>query len=239
MPQFLIPPGKRSGETVVLSAEESHHLREVLRISKGESVFLFDGQGSRYRGEIRSISKSEVVISVLEKLPPERSNAKVFWAQALLKGDKMERVIEKAAELGIHTMHPYSSARTIASWRRPEKLRRWQRIADEAAKQCGRASRMTVAPPAKFTDLLAEVRADSKIIFWEGGGGAPREFFSKRECPETLLALIGPEGGFSGEEVRSAVGAGFVPLSLGPRILRVETASIVAMGLVQYELGNI
>jgi 16S rRNA (uracil1498-N3)-methyltransferase len=247
MPQFLISGPTEPGQILLLSLEESHHLRDVLRLLAGDKIRLADPSGQRYLAEIRLISKKEVTVLIQEKLPKEVPNGVLKLGQALLKREKMEFVIQKAVELGVDFFHPFSSSRTVVSFEKPQKLARWQKIADEALKQCGRGNKMIVEQPVPLHTMV-KMEADIKIIFWEEGGEPIREFFRSRGIPpaaerhaptNTILVLIGPEGGFSREEIETAQHAGFVLLSLGPRILRAETAAIVAMSLIQYELENL
>ena len=239
MPQFLIPPGGKPGDLIRLSPEESRHLRDILRVERGEKIRVTDGEGNRFAAAVHAVSKKEVAVLIGEKLPAEVQNGILKIGQALLKRERMEWVIQKAAELGVHSLYPFSSSRTVAILKRAEKLARWQKIADEAVKQCGRGSRMNVQNTAPFDDLIRET-ADLKIIFWEEEGEPVRKFAgSGFKLTQTTLVLVGPEGGFSREEVVKAREAGFAVLSLGQRILRAETAAIVAMSLIQYELDNL
>jgi 16S rRNA (uracil1498-N3)-methyltransferase len=242
MPQFLIPPGGKPGDLISFAPKEARHLRDILRLQKGEKIRVTDGQGRRYLASLRSVSKKEVTVLLEEPLPEEAPRSVLEIGQALLKKDKMEWVIQKAVELGAETLIPFVSSRTVVKLKdKSPALSRWQRIADEAVKQSGRGSRMIVQNRVSFDDLIHET-ADLKIIFWEEEGEPVREFFRRGVWPyppaQKILALIGPEGGFSLEEIEQARHAGFAVLSLGQRILRAETAAIVAMSLIQYELGN-
>jgi 16S rRNA (uracil1498-N3)-methyltransferase len=247
MPSFLIAHEADPGEKVRLSPEESRHLRDVLRIEVGDKIRLFEKTGTQYSGVVKEISKKEVTVMIEEKTAASAQNHHLKIAQAFLKREKMEFVIQKAVELGIDSLHPFSSERTIATAKKPEKLDRWKKIADEASKQCGRGSEMTIDIPASFDAFLQNVDADLKLIFWEEETKSLQEFLKSPLAPLfqrgvggiSVLAMIGPEGGFSTDEVEAARAAGFVPLSLGPRILRAETAAIAVMSLLQYEMGNL
>ena len=241
MPQFLIPPGKREGDLIRLDSEESHHVRDVFRKKRGDKIRLFDGEGGRFFAEIKSLNKREVSILLLRKLASEMPKGTLKIAQALLRREKMELVIQKAVELGVSSLHPFTSSRTIVKQEKGQKLGRWQKIADEAAKQCGRGSQMKVDLAVPFDDLLKNLNANMKLIFWEEGGEPIRNFFRRGEMglAPTIIALIGPEGGFSREEIESGKENGFVVLSLGKNILRAETAALAATTLIQYELGNL
>jgi 16S rRNA (uracil1498-N3)-methyltransferase len=238
MAQFLIPAGKKPGDTITLSFEESRHLTKVLRAKEGERVRLTDGADGRFLGRILSLSARGVTVRLDEALSASPSSGRVLLAQGLLKGEKMEFVIQKAAELGAAEILPFTSSRTIAAWKKdPRKLERWNKIAQAASKQSGRATHLQVREPVELQKVLCE-EADDKIVFWEEGGPSAREFLPNRK-PKRLIVLIGPEGGLSQEEVDRAFSGGFVVLSLGSLILRAETAAVTALSLVQYELGNL
>lgn len=166
------------------------------------------------------------------------ASGRLILLQGLLKGENMEFVIQKAAELGAAEISPFTSSRTVAAWKKdPRKLERWRKIAEAASKQCGRTTHLKVNEPVPFAQVL-KTPADDKIVFWEEGGPSAKEFLAGRK-PDRMAVLIGSEGGFSQEEVDAAFAQGFVVLSLGPLILRAETAAVVVMSLVQYELGNL
>ncbi|HEX5036697.1 MAG TPA: 16S rRNA (uracil(1498)-N(3))-methyltransferase [bacterium] len=237
MPQFLIPAGKKAGDSVNLSPEESRHLAKVLRAKAGDRVKLTDGSGSLFRGRITAVSPRGVTVAIEEASASKSPNGRILLAQGLLKGEKMEFVLQKAAELGAAEVLPFTSSRTVAAWKKePRKLQRWQKIAEGASKQSGRATHLKVTEPAPFAQVL-KTEADDKILFWEEGGPSPKEFLVGRR-PDRIVILIGPEGGLSQEEVDQAFAAGFVVLSLGPLTLRAETAAMTALAIVNYELGN-
>lgn len=234
MPQFLIPPGSKTGDRVLLSREESHHLVKVLRHQVGDIIRLTDGMGSLFEGRIESPSSGGVVVCLQAVLPMATTRGRILLAQGLLKGEKMEFVIQKAAELGATEILPFTSSRTVAEWKREaRKLTRWRKIAEAASKQSGRVHHLKVQEPVVFEKIL-ETNAESKIIFWEGSNES-----ATFPIGESVLILIGPEGGFSGQEVAAAKARGFAVLSMGSLILRAETAALAALSITQYELGNI
>lgn len=242
MPQFLVSSGQQPGNLVVLSPEESRHLVKVLRKQEGDTVLLTDGHGHRFSGRIRSTALRAATILIEEALPEKTLHGQLTLAQALLKGDKMEFVIQKAAELGVHAVIPFASSRSISKIDpRTTKISRWKKIAQAASKQCGRAAHMVVEESVLFETLVEKEAEGTKIIFWEEANRSLRDFFcgAPSDSMESVAALIGPEGGFSRTEVDFAVGHGFAPVSLGSLILRAETAAVAAITLIQYELGNI
>lgn len=242
MPSFLIQAPAEPGQVVRLADEEAHHLRDVRRIKAGDNVRLADRHGGQYSGKAQSVNQREVFVIINEKTSSVlNQKTRLGLGQALLKGDKMEIVLQKAVELGVHSFHPFSSSRTIAQVKKDGKITRWQRIADEAAKQSG-GTPMTVETPVSFEEILKQGRDGLKIIFWENQGQAARGFFSSKDFESSsnkIFTLVGPEGGFSEQEVKRANEAGFATVSLGPRILRAETAAIAAITLIQYELENL
>jgi 16S rRNA (uracil1498-N3)-methyltransferase len=243
MPQFLIPPGKKAGDVVALSAEESRHLARVLRAAPGDAVRLTDGAGSLFYGSVVSVSPRGVTARIESASVAKTPNGRLILAQGLLKGEKMEFVIQKAAELGAAEILPFTSSRTVAFWKKdPRKLQRWRKIAEAASKQSGRATHLTVRDPVPFEEAL-KTRAETRIVFWEEAESLLRNFIRRDVRPEAapsgIAVLVGPEGGFSRDEIALAAASGFSVLSMGPLILRAETAAVAALSILQYELGNL
>lgn len=232
MPQFPIPAGKKTGQTITLSPEDSRHLVRVLRAQPGEKIQLFDGT-SRFEAAITNLSTQGAVVKLLSLLPTPEIRGKITLCQAFLKKEKMEWVIQKAVELGAAEVIPFTSERTIPGGN--QKLTRWQKIADEALKQCGRITPMRVQPVVEFRQLFNAVSKEAeKIIFSQGEG---QEDGSRGPASKFSL-LIGPEGGFSEKEIQIAKEEGYRAFSMGPFTLRAETAAIAALTLIQHELGN-
>ncbi len=238
MPLFFIVPGKQKGDLISLSEKESHHLRNVQRVKARDLLKLTDGEGSYFEGEVISVSSKVVSLKILKKETPEEPKTKLHIGQSLLKKDKMEWVVEKCVELGVYEIHPFTSSRTIAQFKGENKKDRLEKIVDAATKQCERTTRMKIHPHKNFEELFSK-NADLKIIFWEKATLSLRQFFQGKSQPSSVVALIGPEGGFSDEEIDLACQHGYETVSLGQRILRAETAAIVATTVIQYELGNL
>src|SRR5579885_1105925 len=189
MPQFLIPSRHKVGDRVALSPEEAHHLSLVLRKQAGDEIRLTDGEGHRFSGVLEALTKKSAVVVLQELLPALRKNGQVVFAQGLLKGEKMEFVLQKAVELGVDVFLPFSSARTVVEWKKgSDKLVRWRKIAEAAAKQCGRATHMKVEKPVTLETLVAEVQAEVKIVFWEEAA----ESLRKSALTRRVAVLIGP-----------------------------------------------
>jgi len=244
MARFFLPHTSVRSNQATLTDSELHHLRNVLRLKEGDRVTLFDDQGQEYEGVIQCLSPSAAEVSLLHSSPSSSPPFSLILAQGLLKGRKMDLVVEKATELGVGCILPFVSSFTVASLpsaRQKERIARWQRIALSAAKQCGRKEIPRIEEPAPFTDLLSLVPQDTpKLLLWEKEGQALLKDVA-RDFPSlsSLLLVVGPEGGLSAEEVAFARTQGFLIVSLGRRILRAETAGIVAVALCQFLWGDL
>ncbi|MCX5875734.1 MAG: 16S rRNA (uracil(1498)-N(3))-methyltransferase [Deltaproteobacteria bacterium] len=240
--RFFINPTDITGETAQLTGPEAHHLRSVLRLSPGDPVTFFDGTGARYQARIEQILKDRVTATIVEHtqdLPPK---VRLHLGQALLKGQKMDLILQKATELGVDAIWPFYSEHGIHKTPRDTQMERWQRIVLEACKQCDRAKPLEVHDPREITDLMTQPPpSDARLIFWEHETRQTlNEALADRatDC-RSVLFLLGPEGGFSKTEVACAPQEGFIPVSLGPRIPRPETATLAATAILQYALGNL
>lgn len=238
MPQFLIPKDRKVGDVVPLSPEESRHAAKVLRFGEGDSVRLTDGCGGLFTGRIASISARGTTVRVETALPVPSSRGRVVLAQGLLKGEKMEFVIQKAAELGAAEVLPFTSSRTVAAWKSDaRKLERWRNIAEAASKQSGRPKHLAIREPVDLSKILT-MGASLRIAFWEESKTPAKDALRGHDLRDVLV-LVGPEGGLAREEADAAAAKGFAVLSMGSLILRAETAAITALSVIQYELGNI
>jgi len=239
MHRFFIDPRDIDGPQATLAGPEAHHLRNVLRLSAGEEIELFDGSGTVYQATIKQMGKEiELAITSQHTIAP-REPALVI-AQGLLKGKKMDFLVQKATELGVTGFLPFHSAYCAVPVPKDTKTSRWDKIIMEACKQCGRAIPLAVSEPLDFNGVLAR-GADyaTKIIFWEKETTKRLHDLPDLSATPSIIALVGPEGGFSSEEVNRACDAGFIPVSMGSLTLRAETASIAAMTLLQHLGGNL
>ncbi|CAK8722209.1 Ribosomal RNA small subunit methyltransferase E [Candidatus Electrothrix laxa] len=221
---------------ILITGPEAHHIRNVLRMQSGDSAELYDGRGAVVSGEIARISSKEVIFQVLSRTDESNFGIPLTLAQAVLKGKKMDLLIQKATELGVHTFFPVITRYCEKPGRAGQHLERWQRIMLEACKQCRRPIPMQICSPTALKELpLPE--GGHKVMPWENEAGTP---FSALELDngQPVLLLIGPEGGFHPSEVAYAEEVGFTTVSLGPRILRAETAALAAVVLVQQGIGN-
>lgn len=234
---IFVPPDeiiKKSG--ILLSAEKSRYLVTVLRSKTGDLIKLIDGRGRAYSAVITSILKNGVTVNIEKELSVDTETPfNLALCQGMLKGEKMDTVIQKAVELGAKEIVPLITEHSVVKETR--RLPRWRKIAEEAAEQCGRAVIPEIREPAEFYDFLQKFSGtDSQcgIIFWEQGGAGLREavikvFSGDSSQMKKIFLIVGPEGGLSAKEVFTAEAAGFVKVTLGRRILRAETAAIVSV----------
>ena len=227
----------------VLSENNSRYLSKVLRCRIGQTLAVFDVTGKEYTAEISSITGSTVALRIKACRETHReSPLALTLAQSLLKGRKMDLVVQKATELGVHEIAPFVSHRSVPqteATKAQEKYDRWCKIAREAARQCGRTMLPEVLAIATLGDLLRERKGGDVVLLWEGSVNPIRLALERFRGAERLCVVIGPEGGFTEEEVEEASTAGALIASLGRRILRAETAALAVLSLVQYELGDL
>jgi 16S rRNA (uracil1498-N3)-methyltransferase len=233
-------PEAAPGARLRLPEHSAHHAREVLRLRPGATVRVFDGRGAEFEARLDSVTRGEVLARVVAPAAPRpESPLRLVLAVATLKGDRMETVIQKAIELGVAEVWPVVTARTDAVGRpalHGSRQERWDKVASGAAEQCGRAVVPAVAPTVTLEGLLARAFDGARLLFLETPG-----LPSVRSLPPrpAVLALVGPAGGWEEWEAARLAGAGFAPVSLGPRILRAETAAIAATAALQLLWGDL
>ena len=243
MRRFNISPDDIDGSIATLTGSEAHHLRDVLRLKPGNRITLFDGTGTTYEGEISRLTDDSVIVKIDKTNNKDDSRPRLHLGQALITGKKIELVVQKATELGISSLTPFTS--TFCSTREPSpsKQERWHRIAMESCKQCNRASPPDLKPLTTIKECLQEAsRHDLKIIFWEETADLTLQDIEtkiKKKPPRSVFFMTGPEGGLSDEEIASAKQHGFLSVTLGKQILRAETASLAAAAILQFFLGNL
>lgn len=244
-PRIYFPRSPVPGESLELPADQLRYLRNVLRLKAGDALTLFDGRGFEYSAVITGLGgrRAQVRVTAKNRIPEEPA-AKITLAQALPKGAKLEWIIQKATELGASGILPFTSVRSIPKIqenRVEDKLSRWRKIAAEAAEQCGRFDVPEIPGIVTFEKLLGWPAAGSrKIIFWEAESERSlREVLGENAVGiKDIFVVVGPEGGFAPGEVDRARAAGFVTASLGKRVLRVETAALAVLVILQYTLGG-
>ena len=238
--RFFAPPGAFdfSKQTVTLTSDEARHLREVLRLKPGDEVQVFDGAGKEFRAIVSQARRESAELELKDEINSARpeSPLQLTLAVALLKGEKFDLVVQKGTELGVNRFIPlttrYADIRLRDAADAAKRVARWQRIALEAAKQCGRAVVPEITSPATFESLLKE---DLCVVFSERGG----ESFNTNLEIKSVTAVIGSEGGWSDEELDQARAADVPIVTLGGRVLRAETAAITVAVLFQHLYGDL
>lgn len=242
MTRFLLDAGAVRGNHVTFPPDEARHLGRVLRLGAGDVVRALDGAGQELTIQLTEIGPRGAAGTVLARAALRtESPLRLTLAQALPKADRIETVIRMATELGVHRFVPLVTARTVAVPRSatPARLERWQRVAREATKQCGRAAVPEVAAPVDLTSWLASRPArDLLVCFWEEKAGEPGDPLPPGPVDE-VTALVGPEGGLEAGEVEAARAAGALVATMGPRVLRTDTAGVVATALLQARYGDL
>lgn len=239
MARFYLPPSAWLTEPA-LSGDEARHLSQVLRIKPGDSVIVFDGHGRRAAAEVLSVSRDRVPLKLGEVLPSRAPLPAITLAQAIPKGKNMDLIVQKSVELGIAAIQPLVTRYTVVQ-PGDGKSEKWRRNALEACKQCGQDTLPEIAEPLAFDRWIA-TQADApglKLIASLAPGARPFRSVL-RDHPGTIQAilLVGPEGDFSAEETSAALAAGFLPISLGSIVLRVETATLYCLSALRYEFDD-
>ena len=234
-------------EEIVITGGDAHHLAHVMRTQIGDVITVVDAEGQAAEMVVTALTRDAVHFRIQRVLPAETAGREVILVQALLKGEKMDFIVQKAAELGAVCMRPIVTEHVVVRYdakKAAAKAARWQKIADEAAKQCGRRSLMTVAPIVSLAELLQDPAyigaADTVTVFCyeQEERQSMRTVLRGTEARRVTL-IVGAEGGFSPAEAAALTAAGGQSVSLGHRILRAETASLTALAVTQYELGNL
>ncbi|MBI4297594.1 MAG: 16S rRNA (uracil(1498)-N(3))-methyltransferase [Chloroflexi bacterium] len=239
MNRFFVPVEWLQGGSAHLQGQALHQIAHVLRLAPGDTIAVLDNSGWEYMVRLERLGSKEATGEIVERRQIEEPRVRLCLYQGLLKSDKFEQVLQKGTELGVSTFVPLLCQRSLAV-PSEARLRRWQRILREATEQSRRGRLPSLMEPVSFDQACREARGFSLIPWEEEKGLGLRQALRKKASAETDISLfIGPEGGFTPEEVELARTCGIVPVSLGPRILRAETAGIVAAAAVLYELGEL
>ena len=246
--RFYAPPiaFSQDGQSATLSADETRHLRDVLRLRVGDEAYVFDGEGKEFRGSVSDTDRSSSVIRIIEEAQPPspESPLGLTLAVALLKGEKFDVVVQKATELGAGCVVPLITSRADVRIHNPEdaqkKQARWQRIALEATKQCGRAKLIRIDAPISFAEFVARPQVSDGLclMFSERDGSPLADAVDSIEQPLSVKAIVGSEGGWTDEEIHQASTAQWKIVTLGGRTLRAETAAIAVAALLQHQFGD-
>jgi len=240
---FLSTEAIQSGSPT-LTGPDVKHIRTVLRLKPGDAVLLFDGQGWDYRARIETVTQKAVTLKVLERFSSiSECPVEITIGQALLKGRKMDRVVRQMTELGMVALIPVIARRSVPKPKRDRWLsrkKRWESIARESLKQCRRSQSLWVEPPTSFEEVLDKSDTyDLRIIFHHDRTLTNAEVRPNSGEPMSrVLALVGPEGGFAPDEVKLAMKCDFVCVSLGPRILKADTAAVAVCAVLQQTFGD-
>ena len=239
VPRFLLANLKDGwGE---LTGEEAHHVVKVHRYRINDVIEVV-GNARVFRGVISELQEGSVTVRIQAELPSSEPQLEVTLYQGLVKGDKLELIIQKAVELGVNRIVPVICRRSIVTLdekKARERTVRWQRIAQEASKQSGRAKVPLIGQPLPLVDALTQDRSQLRMMAYEGGGTSLKACLDGHSAVQTVSCLIGPEGGFEQSEVDMAKSHRYTIVGLGPRILRAETAPLALLSILMYELGDI
>jgi 16S rRNA (uracil1498-N3)-methyltransferase len=245
MRRFFVHPEDVHAPRLRLTGAEAAHVIRVLRMGPGAQISAFDGSGREYVAVLERLEPEGVLCHIVQELDARPMTAvRISLGQGLPKADKFEWVIQKTTELGVTEIVPLATERVvpqIPAGRMAAKQARWEKIAREACKQCGRATVPRVRPPTPLEAFFSSCQdTDLKIVLWEGEQARHlRTILAVGDRPASIALVIGPEGGLTPWEVAQGESYGFLPAGLGGRILRTETASLVAVTLLQYRFGDL
>lgn len=256
MQRYFVPPEQFRESTVLVAGDDAHHIQRVMRLGVGDTFICSNGVDREALVAIERIDKTEITARVVNELAMDREPAVSVWiAQSLPKGDKLETVIQKGTELGATRFLPFESERTVVQYdakKESKRLDRWRKIAKEAAEQAHRNRVPAVDAPCDWRQLLSQAgAADLALLCYEKQEALTfRELLRERIAARTdagaggsaasmtIAVIVGPEGGFTEREAEEAIAAGCRAISLGKRILRTETAALVALSCIMYETGE-
>jgi len=245
--RFIVDPDNIQDGHIRIDGEDFRHLKKVLRIGPGETINVFDGSGREYEAKLISMDKTSALAEITASFLTEaEAEVRLTLFQGLPKGEKMDFIIQKAVELGVHRIVPVITERTVVQLDKEsstKKVSRWSKIAREAAKQCRRAVVPRVSEPVSLDDALTEASGcGAALMLYEN---------ESKKCLKEILKcytinkisdialLVGPEGGFSSYEVDKCISSGFEVAGLGKRILRTETAAVSVISIIMYEMGEL
>jgi len=236
--RLYAPPEAFSADGLLLEGERLRHVRTVLRLGPGDELTATDGAGGEYRLRVARLGRDSGLAAVLERSEPSReSPLRTVLAQALPRAERFAFVLEKAVELGVSGVVPVISGRATAGG--AGATARWRRIVEAALAQSGRTRLPTLYPPCRWEQLVGDAALPPlRLLLWERAHIGLREILEGCGAPPGVLVAVGPEGGWTGEEVALGERAGFLPARLGPRTLRTETAGLAALAILQHRWGD-
>lgn len=242
--RFSIKQAHIHSSSVFLDGEEHHHLSKVARIKPKEKVWLFDERGTNYLARVEEITKERTRLAILERQVTPEPRVKITLAQALIKSKKMNSILQKATELGVMTVIPVVTARTIVRIEEKveKKLERWQKIIHVAAKQSKIPFLPSISSPVTLEQLVEEREEAKKLVLSENRGKYLRDILvqgsrpdiEREELPSSVILLVGPEGGWTSEEEKFVLDHGYEAVSLGRQVLRAETAALSSLAMISH-----
>jgi len=241
MRRFFVSPSSLQDDRVNLEGDTLHHLSTVLRLTTGDEIILLDGDGNLCQCRIDSLGRKSGEALVLRRWQEFEAILPIQLLQSLPKGDKMELILQKGTELGVSEFVPVLAGRStprLVADREESRQQRWERIIQEAARQCRRPILPRLTTTRSLTEALGACTAELRLLPWEEESRPLASVLPSRP-PSSAAILIGPEGGFSAAEAAEASAAGFLPVSLGRRILRSETAGFVVTTILQHHYGDL
>lgn len=246
MHKFFVPIDNFYNEKVIIEGDDVKHIYKVLRLEEGQEILINDLHGKEYKCKLIDVNKKEVTANIIEEVSiSKESPIEISLFQGLPKSAKMDLIVQKNTELGVSHITPIITKRVIVKTELKEykKLDRWNRIALEACKQCKRSLIPTIEEPLEFDDLLAKLNEfDLVLVPYENAENHGIKYVMNNidiKCVRSVAIIIGPEGGFEEDEIELLRENGSYVITLGPRILRTETAGFTAVSLISYELGDL
>ena len=244
IPRIYNPDTLENKSTCELGQDNLKYLKQVMRLKQGDKINVFDGFGHEFEAVIKNFAPKTVFLELGKIIPQAEKEIRITLAQAIPKAGKMDTIVKSAAELGADVIIPFDATRSvsrIAGEKSSLKVTRWQKIAYEAARCCHSSHIAKVSKVSSFEDMLNSASSDAlKLIFWEEESQKTVKDMLTDEtfaATKDFFIVIGPEGGFSKDEVTMAKESGFVSVSLGKQILKVETAAAAIISIIQYEKG--
>jgi len=240
MPRFPIAESQINNNEATISGTDYKHIVKVLRLKPGDQITLFDADSTEYYGKIREIGKRDIFIEIIQSNKVNTdSPIEITLLQGLPKRDKMDYIIEKSTELGVHRIVPVITERSQV--RERDHKKRWERIALEASKQCGRTKPAYIENTLDFNNAIKTYsKSELAIILHADCEVAAKNYIKNSlQAPQNIVLFVSPEGGLSGNEVLLGNEMGFISLGLGPRVLRTETVSVAVLSILQFHYGDL
>jgi 16S rRNA (uracil1498-N3)-methyltransferase len=243
MPRFFVPKEFVKADSIYITGKEAHHILDVMRLKVSDEVVVFDGTGREYVGVVKAADRRSLEVHIKSRREPSSGDGLVLTLiQAIPKKDKMDYIVEKATELGVSGIIPVTTERTIPEWndaKRVSIVERWRKISMEAAKQCGRSDIPDINSIVSIDEAVDRLKEyDLKLIAVLSDKAIKLKDALKDHSGKKAAIAIGPEGDFTAEETENALTAGFKIVSLGPRVLKSDTAGLAALSIIGYEYAD-